>query len=168
MDLPDNFYSLVAKKHSERSGGGEKPPHTGQDGALFYENPFEEEFEQKFWMCGGSAILDRTLLYRRVRPAADHGTLEKDGQLFQVTDVQKSGDVVLHKLAEPCCLAKGDRVKGRWTCFAVWPMPASYRHAPGTRIGKRVWAAHMAGGGPEERGPGRLIYLTSRGSPMLS
>ena len=150
VDLPDNFYSLVAKKHIRAEPEEEKnPPIPGKTELLFYENPFEEEFEAEVLdVVEGSAILDRTLLYPEGGgQPADHGTLEKDGQLFQVTDVQKSGDVVLHKLAEPCCLAKGDRVKGK---VDMLRRLAHARHHTATHLvhdsakrvlGKHIWQA---------------------------
>jgi alanyl-tRNA synthetase len=150
VDLPDNFYSLVAKKHIRAEPEEEKnPPIPGKTELLFYENPFEEEFEAEVLdVVEGAAILDRTLLYPEGGgQPADHGTLEKDGQLFQVTDVQKSGDVVLHKLAEPCCLAKGDRVKGK---VDMLRRLAHARHHTATHLvhdsakrvlGKHIWQA---------------------------
>ncbi|HPY92779.1 alanine--tRNA ligase, partial [Methanothrix soehngenii] len=150
VDLPDNFYSLVAKKHIRAEPEEEKnPPIPGKTELLFYENPFEEEFEAEVLdVVEGSAILDRTLLYPEGGgQPADHGTLEKDGQLFQVTDVQKSGDVVLHKLAEPGCLAKGDRVKGK---VDMLRRLAHARHHTATHLvhdsakrvlGKHIWQA---------------------------
>ena len=150
VELPDNFYSLVAKKHIRAEPVEEKnPPIPGKTELLFYENPFEEEFEAEVLdVVEGSAILDRTLLYPEGGgQPADHGTLEKDGQLFQVTDVQKSGDVVLHKLAEPCCLAKGDRVKGK---VDMLRRLAHARHHTATHLvhdsakrvlGKHIWQA---------------------------
>jgi alanyl-tRNA synthetase len=150
VDLPDNFYSLVAKKHIRAEPEEEKnPPIPGKTELLFYENPFEQEFEAEVLnVVEGAAILDRTLLYPEGGgQPADHGTLEKDGQLFQVTDVQKSGDVVLHKLAEPGCLAKGDRVKGK---VDMRRRLAHARHHTATHLvhdsakrvlGKHIWQA---------------------------
>ncbi len=150
VDLPDNFYSLVAKKHIRAEPVEEKkPPIPGKTELLFYENPFEQEFEAVVLdVVEGAAILDRTLLYPEGGgQPADHGTLEKDGQRFQVTDVQKSGDVVLHKLAEPCCLAKGDRVRGK---VDMRRRLAHARHHTATHLvhdsakrvlGKHIWQA---------------------------
>ncbi|MDD4488454.1 MAG: alanine--tRNA ligase [Methanothrix soehngenii] len=150
VELPDNFYSLVAKKHIRAEPEEEKkPPIPGKTELLFYENPFEQEFEAEVLdVVEGAAILDRTLLYPEGGgQPADHGTLEKDGQLFQVTDVQKSGDVVLHKLAEPGCLAKGDRVKGK---VDMLRRLAHARHHTATHLvhdsakrvlGKHIWQA---------------------------
>ncbi|NTV27466.1 MAG: alanine--tRNA ligase, partial [Methanothrix sp.] len=113
--LPDNFYSLVAKSHIR----AEKVEDTkiiipGKTELIFYEHPFEQVFEaQVLDVVDDSVILDRTLLYPEGGgQPADHGTLERAGQIFQVLDVQKSGDVVLHKLKMPG-LGKGDRVTGK-------------------------------------------------------
>jgi alanyl-tRNA synthetase len=150
VELPDNFYSLVAKKHIRAEPEEEKkPPIPGKTELLFYENPFEEQFEaQVLDVVEGAAILDRTLLYPEGGgQPADHGTLEKDSQVFPVIDVQKSGEVVLHKLAEPCCLAKGDRVKGK---VDMRRRLAHARHHTATHLvhdsakrvlGKHIWQA---------------------------
>ncbi len=95
-----------------------------------------------------SVILDRTLLYPEGGgQPADHGTLEKGGQVFSVVDVQKSGDVVLHKLEQSEGLVKGDRVTGR---VDMRRRLAHARHHTATHLvhdsakrvlGKHVWQA---------------------------
>lgn len=150
VDLPDNFYSLVAKKRIRAEPEGEKkPPISGKTELLFYENPFDQEFEARVLdVMDGSVILDRTLLYPEGGgQPADHGVLEKDGQTFQVVDVQKSGDVVLHKLAVPGGLKTGDRVTGkvdmdRRLAHARHHTATHLVHDSAKRIlGKHIWQA---------------------------
>lgn len=149
VELPDNFYSLVAKSHIR----AEKVEDTkiiipGKTELLFYEHPFEQVFEAKVLdVVDGSVILDRTLLYPEGGgQPADHGTLEKAGRIFQVVDVQKSGEVVLHKLEMPG-LEKGDRVTGR---VDMHRRLAHARHHTATHLvhdsakrvlGKHIWQA---------------------------
>jgi alanyl-tRNA synthetase len=155
VELPDNFYSLVAKKRikAEVEEGGVKVTYPGMTELLYYENPFDQVFEATVLDLagGGWAILDRTLLYPEGGgQPADHGTLEKagsiagSGQVFSVVDVQKSGDVVLHKLDRPDGLARGDRVTGR---VDMRRRLAHARHHTATHLvhdsAKRVLGRHV-------------------------
>lgn len=150
VELPDNFYSLVAKKHIRAEPEDVvKLTIPGKTELVFYEHPFEQVFEALVLdMVEGSVILDRTLLYPEGGgQPADHGTLEKAGQIFRVVDVQKSGDVVLHKLEQSEGLQKGDRVTGR---VDMHRRLAHARHHTATHLvhdsakrilGKHVWQA---------------------------
>ena len=150
VELPDNFYSLVAKKRIRAEKEEAKATLPGKTQLLFYEHPFEQVFEAQVLDMteDGSAILDKTLLYPEGGgQPADHGTLEKAGQIFQVVDVQKSGDVVLHKLDAPAGLVKGDRVTGK---VDMRRRLAHARHHTATHLvhdsakrvlGKHVWQA---------------------------
>ncbi len=150
VELPDNFYSLVAKKHIRAEKEDViKLTIPGKTELMFYEHPFEEVFEARVLdVVEGSIILDRTLLYPEGGgQPADHGTLEKAGTVFRVVDVQKSGDVVLHKLEKPGGLEKGDRVTGR---VDMHRRLAHARHHTATHLvhdsakrvlGKHIWQA---------------------------
>jgi alanyl-tRNA synthetase len=151
VELPDNFYSLVAKTHI-KAEAVEAPKFVipGKTELLFYEHPFDQTFEARVIdvMDGDSVILDRTMLYPEGGgQPADHGTLEKGGQEFRVKDVQKVGDVVLHKLEKPEGLQKGDPVKGR---VDMRRRLAHARHHTATHLvhdsakrvlGKHIWQA---------------------------
>jgi alanyl-tRNA synthetase len=150
VELPDNFYSLVAKKHIRAEKEDViKITIPGKTELMFYEHPFEEVFEALVLdVVEGSIILDRTLLYPEGGgQPADHGTLEKEDRVFRVVDVQKSGDVVLHKLEKPGGLEKGDRVTGR---VDMHRRLAHARHHTATHLvhdsakrvlGKHIWQA---------------------------
>ena len=149
VELPDNFYNLVAKKRIKADADeAVKTALPGKTELLFYEHPFEQVFEASVLdVVDGMIILDRTLLYPEGGgQPADHGTLERAGQVFNVVDVQKSGDVVLHKLSDPG-LARGDRVTGR---VDMRRRLAHARHHTATHLvhdsakrvlGKHVWQA---------------------------
>ncbi len=147
VELPDNFYSLVAKKRIKAEAEEEaKVLVPGKTELLFYEHPFDQEFEAKVLNVTpeGWAVLDRTLLYPEGGgQPADHGTLELAGQEFAVVDVQKSGDAVLHKLASPG-LEKGDRIKGK---VDMRRRLAHARHHTATHLvhdsAKRVLGRHV-------------------------
>ena len=150
VELPDNFYSLVAKKHIRAEKEDIiKITIPGKTELMFYEHPFEQVFEaQVLDVVEGSIILDRTLLYPEGGgQPADHGTLEKEDRVFRVVDVQKSGDVVLHRLEKPGGLEKGDRVTGR---VDMHRRLAHARHHTATHLvhdsakrvlGKHIWQA---------------------------
>jgi alanyl-tRNA synthetase len=116
VELPDNFYSLVAKTHI-RAERAEEPRQVipGRTELLYYEHPYQEAFDaQVEAVVADSVVLDRTLMYPEGGgQPADHGTLEKNGQTFRVVDVKKAGDSVLHQLQGHHGLQKGDRVHGK-------------------------------------------------------
>ncbi|MDM7938891.1 MAG: alanine--tRNA ligase [Methanothrix sp.] len=151
VELPDNFYSLVAKTHIKAEQ--EEAPKLiipGKTELLFYEHPFDQTFEARVVevLDGDSVILDRTLLYPEGGgQPADHGILEKGGLEFRVVDVQKVGDVVLHKLEKQGGLQKGDYVKGK---VEMRRRLAHARHHTATHLvhdsakrilGKHIWQA---------------------------
>ncbi|OYV07981.1 MAG: alanyl-tRNA synthetase, partial [Methanosaeta sp. ASP1-1] len=147
VELPDNFYNLVAKKRIKAEAEEEaKVVLPGKTELLFYEHPFDQVFEALVLDVTpeGWAILDRTLLYPEGGgQPADHGTLSRAGQAFSVVDVQKSGEVVLHKLAEPG-LKKGERVTGK---VDMRRRLAHARHHTATHLvhdsAKRVLGQHV-------------------------
>jgi alanyl-tRNA synthetase len=151
VELPDNFYSLVAKTHIKAEAvEAPKLVIPGKTELLFYEHPFDQTFEARVIdvMDDDSVILNRTMLYPEGGgQPADHGTLEKGGQEFRVKDVQKVGDVVLHKLEKPDGLQKGDLVIGR---VDMRRRLAHARHHTATHLvhdsakrvlGKHIWQA---------------------------
>lgn len=150
VELPDNFYSLVAKTHI-RAEQEEEPKLVlpGKTELLFYGHPFDQVFEAEVLdVVDGSVILDRTLLYPEGGgQPADHGTLERAGQVFQVVDVQKSGEVVLHRLEKQDGLQKGDHVTGkvdmrRRLAHARHHTATHLVHDSAKRIlGKHIWQA---------------------------
>ena len=151
VELPDNFYSLVAKTHIKAEQ--EEAPKLvipGKTELMFYDHPFDQTFEARVMDVrdDGSVILDRTLLYPEGGgQPADHGSLEKGGLEFRVVDVQKVGDVVLHRLERPDGLQKGDMVKGK---VDMRRRLAHARHHTATHLvhdsakrvlGKHIWQA---------------------------
>lgn len=150
VELPDNFYSLVASTHlKSQEEEAKQISIPGKTELLFYDHPFDQTFEAHVVdVIDGSVILDRTLLYPEGGgQPADHGTLEKGGQVFRVVDVQKVGDVVLHKLEKPDGLQKGDLVKGkvdmrRRLAHARHHTATHLVHDSAKRIlGKHIWQA---------------------------
>ena len=112
VDVPDDFYSLVAQRHAGETGeddetaGGRDPaefedlPETDR---LYYEDQSRMEFEAMVLEVfereeGYDVVLDQTMFYPEGGgQPADHGTLSTDDATVQVTDVQLVGDVVVHR-----------------------------------------------------------------------
>jgi len=117
VELPDTFYSLVAKKHSmaeEEEAEGlllELLP----TGKLYYEHPEQTEFEATvIEVIENKIILDRTLFYPEGGgQPADHGTLSVDDYIANVVDAQNINGVIVHETDSDFGFKKGDVVKGK-------------------------------------------------------
>ncbi|HWQ20678.1 MAG TPA: alanine--tRNA ligase, partial [Methanotrichaceae archaeon] len=149
VELPDNFYSMVASTHikAEKAEEVQKViPGAKKTELLFYTQPFQETFEAEVQeVLDGSVILDKTLFYPEGGgQPADHGLLEKGGLAFQVVDVQKVGDVVLHQMEKPGSIQKGDHVIGK---IDMRRRLAHARHHTATHLvhdsAKRVLGGHI-------------------------
>jgi len=122
VDLPDNFYSIVADQHSESKKDAEEDK-TGKYAArvqglpptkkLYYEQPSAIEFEAVILdFFDNYAVLDQTLFYPEGGgQPADTGTLVSTENMVRVDGVVKVGEVVLHHVSGGM-LGRGDRVKG--------------------------------------------------------
>ncbi|WP_135610904.1 alanine--tRNA ligase [Methanococcoides sp. AM1] len=125
VDLPDNFYSLVADKHSKSEEKEEKVipfadriaklPKTKR---LFYDEPNRMEFEGVVLdIFEKHIVLDNTLLYPEGGgQPADHGTLTVEDVVLNVVDTQIYNGVVVHTIdhiEDELHIRKGDLVVGR-------------------------------------------------------
>jgi alanyl-tRNA synthetase len=124
--VPDDFYSLVAKRHGEggaAEGGdaGEYDPAEFEDlpatDRLYYEDQERTEFEAVVLDVfereeGYDVVLDQTMFYPEGGgQPADHGTLSNDDVTTDVVDVQIAGDVVVHRTEDNP--GKGEFVRGQ-------------------------------------------------------
>jgi alanyl-tRNA synthetase len=159
VDVPDNFYSLVASMHGEERKGEQKPllerleektksvPATIK---LYYEEPAAVAFDATVLnSVDGFAILDRTLFFPEGGgQPADTGSLtaKDESRAFEVVDVQEVDGVILHKIADGE-LSKGAVVSGR---IRAERRNAHRRHHSATHIvvcaarnvlGNHVWQA---------------------------
>jgi alanyl-tRNA synthetase len=111
VDVPDDFYALVADRHSSETGG-EKERATDLDEVvdslpeterLYYEDQSRMEFEAMVLDVferedGYDVVLDQTMFYPEGGgQPADHGTLSADDGTCEVRDVQRVGDVIFHR-----------------------------------------------------------------------
>ena len=124
VDLPDNFYSLVAEGHSKAgpkvvkvfpySDRVEKLPMTKK---LFYDEPTRMNFEAVVLdIFDNHIVLDSTLFYPEGGgQPADHGTIVVEDIVLNVIDVQDVNGVVVHiieDMEDELHLRKGDMVQG--------------------------------------------------------
>ena len=122
VDVPDDFYSLVAARHddgtetttrTERDERIESLPETER---LYYDDQSGTEFEavvlDVFDRADGyDVVLDQTMFYPEGGgQPADRGTIATDETTAEVVDVQRIGDVIVHRTdTDP---GKGEFVRG--------------------------------------------------------
>ncbi|MEF8900243.1 MAG: alanine--tRNA ligase [Halovenus sp.] len=125
VDVPDNFYSLVAKRHGDESASGndesglesEQFADLPATEKLYYEDQSRMEFEAMVLDVFEredryDVVLDQTMFYPEGGgQPADHGSLSTDDVTAEVFDVQEVGDVVVHRAdADP---GKGEFARGK-------------------------------------------------------
>ncbi len=120
VNVPDNFYTLVAAQHSEETIKDEIPiqidyPETG---LLFYEDPHQTRFNARILgFYENNIILDNSLFYPEGGgQPSDIGLLDVAGDKLKVSHAEKLDGIVLHQV-EPEKLEKikhriGSAVKG--------------------------------------------------------
>jgi alanyl-tRNA synthetase len=159
VDLPDNFYSLIADVHSESSterteedrfaAFQERLATLPPTKRLYYERPGEIEFEAIVLdHLDGYVVLDQTLLYPEGGgQPSDTGTLVTEENMVRIDHVFKLGDVILHQI-KGGTLKRGERVKGmvdeerRWTMMRHHTGTHILLHAAREILGKHI---HQAG-----------------------
>ncbi|MFA4876284.1 MAG: alanine--tRNA ligase [Methanoregula sp.] len=161
VDLPDNFYSIVADQHSEAKKEAEEDK-TGKYSArvqglpptkkLYYEQPSAIEFEAVVLdSFDNYVVLDQTLFYPEGGgQPADTGTLVSTESMVRVDGVVKIGEVVLHHISGGM-VGRGDRVKGMVDEERRWSL---MRHHTATHIllhaTKEVLGAHIHQAGAQK------------------
>ncbi len=149
VELPDTFYSLVAKKHSkaEKEEAEKMPLEIPPTRKLYYEQTEQSEFEAKVLeVIENKIILDRTLFYPEGGgQPSDHGTLSMEDYIANVVDAQNMNGVIVHETDSDFGFKKGDTVKGK----IDWERRLAHmRHHTATHIvnesaravlGKHIW-----------------------------
>ncbi len=116
VDIPDNFHGLVAKRHesvARKKKKEKKQYNLPPTRKLYYENPYLREFEANVvYSNGREVVLDATAFYPEGGgQPADRGKIICDGREYEVVDVQKFGDVVVHFLKDGH-IEEGCKIKG--------------------------------------------------------
>lgn len=161
VDLPDNFYSMVADMHSESKKEIEEDRTAKYAGRLralpptkklYYDQPSDIEFEAVVLdFFDGYAVLDQTLFYPEGGgQPADTGTLIGSESMAQVDGVLKVGEVILHHIAGGV-LRRGERIKGMVDEERRWSL---MRHHTATHVllhaTKEVLGAHIHQAGAQK------------------
>ncbi len=129
VEVPDDFYSLVAARHGDEGGADEGTDTAALDHdriaelpdteKLYYDEPERTEFEAVVLEVierddgdGYEVVLDQTMFYPEGGgQPADIGTLSGEDVTVEVTDVREFDGVVLHRTdGDP---GKGDFVRGQ-------------------------------------------------------
>jgi alanyl-tRNA synthetase len=118
--IPEGFYSSLTQGHMAGKDEDEKALRVDVSGipktrTLFYEKPYQREFRARVLArLGDWIVLDRTLFYPEGGgQPTDNGIIWAGSREFQVLDVQKLEDVILHRVDRPAGLRKGQEVSGR-------------------------------------------------------
>jgi alanyl-tRNA synthetase len=161
VDLPDNFYSMVADMHSESkkevvedktskySVRVDGLPPTKK---LYYDQPSDIEFEAVVLdFFDGYAVIDQTLFYPDGGgQPADTGSLVSTDSMVRVDGVVKIGEVILHHITGGV-LRRGERVKGMVDEERRWSL---MRHHTATHIllhaAKEVLGVHIHQAGAQK------------------
>ena len=111
VNVPENFYSLVAERHIKApkpvqaaSSETEETAGLPETEPLYYKDVYLSSFDAKVLrvLGDGGVVLDRTAFYPEGGgQPADHGYIEFDGKRSRVVNVQKFGRVIVHYLDGP-------------------------------------------------------------------
>jgi len=123
-EIPDDFYTQVAKIHEKAAPTMEEKPieskveekvkELSPTRLVYYEQPYLKEFKAKVLevLEGKYVVLDKTCFYPEGGgQPSDLGVLRWDGFEAKVVDVQKVGNVVVHRV-EGNIPVKGVEVTG--------------------------------------------------------
>lgn len=107
VDLPDNFYSLVAEMHNEAEEKDvvkfryeDKISHLPATKKMYYDEPERMDFQAVVLDAFDKyVVLDSTLFYPEGGgQEADHGTFKVGNYVYNITDAQIYGGVIVHEI----------------------------------------------------------------------
>ena len=114
VDVPENFLTLVAERHSKPTTSLEasssepeweaKLKDLPPTRASYYEDAYQTRFQAKIVakVAENAVVLDQTCFYPEGGgQPADHGELRSDDRKLKVTNVQKFGNIIVHFLDQP-------------------------------------------------------------------
>ncbi|MDN7024472.1 alanine--tRNA ligase [Methanoculleus sp. FWC-SCC1] len=161
VEVPDNFYSLIADIHSESQKDEAADPFAAYrerveslppTKKLYYDLPAEIEFEAMVLdYFDGFVVLDQSLFYPEGGgQPSDTGTLVASDSMVRIEEAIKLGEVVLHRV-KGGSLKRGERVKGMVDEERRWSL---MRHHTATHVllhaAKAVLGAHVHQAGAQK------------------
>jgi alanyl-tRNA synthetase len=153
IDIPDNFHAMLAQRHmraEEEEIEEEMKFDLPATKLLFYEEPDLKEFKARvLYSKNDMIVLDRTAFYAEGGgQPSDQGVMIINGKSFEVKNVEKIGNNVVHKVKGA---ANGIKVGDEVNCKIDWERRlALTRHHTATHIlvgaareilGKHIWQA---------------------------
>jgi alanyl-tRNA synthetase len=158
VKLPEDFYGMVAKSHLQAPSREAETPLKRLEPQLsglpptkmlYYEDSYRRQFEARVLKVINNkyVVLDQTLFYPEGGgQPPDHGYLKFEGAQARVVDVQKIGNVIVHKV-KGTVPQKGNKITGT----IDWKRRASLmKHHTATHLlmgaarqvlGQHVWQA---------------------------
>jgi len=158
VNVPENFYMMVAQQHIQAPSAQEIEPLKGletelsivpQTRTLYYEDAYTTDFDARVLRVleDKYVVLDQTAFYPEGGgQPADHGFLKFGDTQTEVADVQKMGKVIVH-VVKGWVPKEGERVSGK----IDWNRRISLmRHHSATHVlmgaarrvlGEHVWQA---------------------------
>ncbi|MFQ6061075.1 MAG: alanine--tRNA ligase, partial [Thermoplasmata archaeon] len=114
VEVPDDFHTLLTRKHEKEVAvvETEKELDLPPTKMLYYSDPFKMEFNATVvYSEDGRVALDATVFYPQGGgQECDTGVLVAEGKEYEVREVQKIGNVVLHDVGAD--IPEGTRVRG--------------------------------------------------------
>ena len=163
VDVPEDFYAVVAARHEDERATEETTPveHAGDyadlppTDRLYYDDQTRMEFEAMVLEVfdredGYDVVLDQTMFYPEGGgQPADHGTLASEDVTAAVRDVQLVDDVVVHRTdADP---GTGEFVRGTVDSERRW---GHMRHHTATHLvghaARQVLGDHLRQAGAQK------------------
>jgi len=118
VEVPDNFYTLLAKRHGSPQELSEKPiielPELPDTYPIYYDDAYIKQFKSKVLRVFDNkfVVLEKSAFYPEGGgQPSDIGKFEFESGISEVFDVQKIGNVILHKI-EGKAPSEGVIIKG--------------------------------------------------------
>jgi alanyl-tRNA synthetase len=160
VDVPENFYALIAKRHMQESKPVEEEETKAEEALekevnelapteqLYYSNAYIREFEAKVIkiIAENYVVLNRTCFYPEGGgQPADQGWLLVGDSRFEVVEVRKIGKVIVHKMSVSPTFKEDNEVKGvidwdkRYTLMKAHTVTHLVNGAARRVLGEHVW-----------------------------
>lgn len=160
VEVPENFYALIAKRHMQASKPAEVEEAEGEKmlkktaeqllatQMLYYDDTYMREFDAKVVKIINSVfvVLDETCFYPEGGgQPADHGWLTFNSEKVEVVDTQKIGKVIVHKLGSNPTFKEGNAVHGildrerRYALMKAHTVTHLVNGAARRVLGEHVW-----------------------------